>query len=349
MVGVVTACSSVPDITFTDTPDADVATDAGDRDAGDRDVANDAPRDASVDPSCVKTGPESCEDGLDNDCNGLVDCADPACQPTHQCVDAVPVGWDLVAFSPNTRPACPAGYGAAVDIKDVLGTGSGTCSCSCSPDVGSCAPVGVVVGNDNACGGAPVTVTPNTNCTPLPTNVVVPTGQTFGSIKLPAKPTSCAPSTTLAGGTIAEGRTCAAPPTTGKGCQGNQVCIKKPTGLGLCVTKPGQNACPLVFTQQRTAGSDATTDNRNCNACTCGTADCTGTIELFEAANCATGGGNDTTGPLGTACVGTASKNFTATRYKTANTNNGCTVTAFNSAMTGSIAWAQQSTICCKP
>ncbi|HTB60246.1 MAG TPA: hypothetical protein VLC06_20385, partial [Polyangia bacterium] len=31
---------------------------------------------------CKKTGAENCFDGLDNDCNGLIDCADPACGST---------------------------------------------------------------------------------------------------------------------------------------------------------------------------------------------------------------------------------------------------------------------------
>lgn len=346
VVGVVTACSSVPDITFTDAP-----ADGGDASS---DARTDGPSDASVDPSCVKSGPENCEDGLDNDCNGLVDCADPACQPTHQCVDPAPVGWDLVAFSPNTRPACPTGYGAANDIKNVLGTGSGTCSCTCTPDVGTaCGNIGVTISDTaTTCGGTTTTrsVPPNTNCTAIPGgNVDVPPGQAFGQITLPAKPTNCASSTTLAGGTIGQGRACASPPTKGAGCQGSQVCVRKPTGFGLCVSKPGQNACPLVYTQQRSAGSDLSTDNRSCNTCTCGTTNCTGTVTLFEAADCSTGMGNDSTGTLTTTCDATAAKNFTATRYKTAGTTNGCAIATFNNAMTGAITWDQQRTVCCKP
>jgi hypothetical protein len=126
--------------------------------------------------------------------------------------------------------------------------------------------------------------------------------------------------------------------------------VRKATGFGsVCVAKPGANACPLVYTQQRTAGSDATTDSRGCGTCTCGTTACTGTVELFEEADCATGGAKDSTGALTATCGGTANKNFTAIRYKTANTNNGCNVAAFDNAMTGSIVWAAQATICCRP
>jgi len=32
-------------------------------------------------PGCVPTGPEDCGDMIDNDCDGPIDCADPACQP----------------------------------------------------------------------------------------------------------------------------------------------------------------------------------------------------------------------------------------------------------------------------
>ena len=37
--------------------------------------------------ACKPTGPENCFDGIDNDCNGPIDCADPACEATvAQCV-----------------------------------------------------------------------------------------------------------------------------------------------------------------------------------------------------------------------------------------------------------------------
>lgn len=339
VVGVVTACSSVPDITFEDNPDAGGG------------------RDALADGRCVASGPERCDDGIDNDCNGLADCADPACQPTHQCVDPAPAGWDLVAFAPDARPACPTGYGASSDVKSVLGSGAGTCSCACTPTTGSCTPISVTVSDAAGCGGTTSTasnIAPNASCTKLPTNVTVPNVNnppsklTFG-----AAPSACAGSVTLAGGSLAQGRACATPAAKGTGCQGSQVCVPKPTGFaGLCVSKTGATACPAgAYTQQRTAGTDLSNDGRGCGACTCETKPCAGTITLFGEADCTTGGAKKTSGPIGTTCAATEDKNYAATHYKTDGITNGCAIAAggFNAAMTGSIAWDQERTVCCKP
>jgi hypothetical protein len=168
-----------------------------------------------------------------------------------------------------------------------------------------------------------------------------------------AGPTVCSSSVTLAGGSIAQGRACAAPAAKSAGCQNGQVCVRRPTGFaGMCVSKAGATACPAVtYTQQRTAGTDASNDARGCSACTCETKPCAGTITLFGEADCTTGGAKKTSGPIGTTCAATIDKNYTATHYTTAGITNGCGIAAggFNTAMTGSIAWDQQRTVCCKP
>ena len=63
-------------------------------------------------------GPGACSDGIDNDNNGLTDCADPACANALPCVQSVPVlSWSgiaaialllgLIGLSALSRPQAP--------------------------------------------------------------------------------------------------------------------------------------------------------------------------------------------------------------------------------------------------
>ena len=137
------ACGSVPDLRFDDG-------DAGNISAGEGGV--DARRD--VDPNCKKTGPEICDDGIDNDCNGDVDCQDSACGG-FSCQDA-PAGWTAVGFAAAERPSCPSGESES-DLKVVSGDGSATCACSCNAVGGSCATndFALKLTTENTCGVAP--------------------------------------------------------------------------------------------------------------------------------------------------------------------------------------------------
>ena len=65
---------------------------------------------ASPVDGCKATGPEKCTNGVDDDCNGLTDCADPACQTQgYACAAPAPGGWDFVAFDATRRPAARPG------------------------------------------------------------------------------------------------------------------------------------------------------------------------------------------------------------------------------------------------
>lgn len=51
----------------------------------------DGPQDGPKAPDgCVVMGPEVCDNGVDDDCNGLADCEDEPCKPTIYCCQAIP-------------------------------------------------------------------------------------------------------------------------------------------------------------------------------------------------------------------------------------------------------------------
>lgn len=389
VAGIVTACSGVPDVTFGDgdgngDDGGTSLPDGGKVDTGplpDGSGTGDAAKDVAADVPCIPSngGIEDCDDGLDNDCNGKVDCADTACNPTHVCIGTPPIGWSLVGESDGTRPACPTDYPTARDIEVVAGTGTGTCSCSCSPTVPDEAcnlqQSTVTISGKAACNdGADVTqsvAASQSACTALTSSIAVPNGQSFGkSTPAPVPPSGCTSATqTTSVPPITGGRTCApsAAPTFGGGCGVGEVCARKAPGLALCVQRSGNdNACPTTYPGRRTAGSapasvdagadagdggDAgavtTVDNRTCDtgSCTCNQPACTTTVTLYSATNCVGGG---STGALGAACAGTMDKNFKAVAYKSATTGTGCGVAAgFNSATIGSITFTDPTTICC--
>ena len=125
VAGTVVACSSLPELTFGD-GDA-----GGSEGGGPEGSAGEGGTDAPIDTAgCVKSGAEICDDGLDNDCNGLTDCEDPACGG-FACVTPAPDTWQLVAFVAAAPPACPTGYTAPTDLKVLSGSAMHTCPCSC--------------------------------------------------------------------------------------------------------------------------------------------------------------------------------------------------------------------------
>ncbi len=123
---------------------------------------------------------ENCTDGIDNDGNGLVDCADPGCQPDYTCV-AAPAGWSLGTFLaavPEHAPSCPAGYAPSPFL--VQGSASTvTCSCNCGSPCGEVvcdprsndAPPGPVpiasAGPDGGCAAADAGSLTSSGCVPF--------------------------------------------------------------------------------------------------------------------------------------------------------------------------------------
>src|SRR5437773_2281567 len=71
----------------------DASGDAADH-VSDRDANRDGDgADATNPADACATQESDCLDGVDNDCNGLVDCADPACGAGFRCVADAPSTW----------------------------------------------------------------------------------------------------------------------------------------------------------------------------------------------------------------------------------------------------------------
>lgn len=342
----IAACSLAidPDKLVDELADAGGLADVVARDAGASESAPDAlatPADAGKDasndaPTCTPTGVEVCDDGVDNDCNGAVDCADPACTDGFACVDPPPVGWSAIVLAPDTRPDCPSGYGPSTDVRVLDGNGGTSCACDCG----------------NNCGQT-ITLTKATGASCAPpsgsdTFQVAPTKCTTKSFDLASGFTSvataggsCAPVDTTTKNELTNGRTCAPPPKGGGGCPGAQRCLPKAAGFALCIARPGTNACPTsVFDKLHRAGS-AATDQRTCAGCSCNSAACSVELDLWTHPTCQ--------GALDLAITNACSANAALNNVKAyrSTVTNGCTP-ATPSLPQGTLAFDGEQTICCR-
>jgi hypothetical protein len=276
--------------------------------------ATDASADASsggdaADGSAAESGDackttENCTNGIDDNCNGLVDCADPQCTSAgFACTPAnIPKGWTLVAFSAKTRPVCPAMYGAEQAVVSGVSGAAASCGCTCSGSPAVCGGTASYSGYPNACttGATGVNLAVNDGaCSSVGTNIAAGDYYQlyFASTAQPQQGTcggtghvTMAPTPTFSAGA-----TCAQPAQLGAGCP-TGLCAP-PTGTVFkgCIAHAGDVACPTFgFTQQVLAstGTPGYVDMRGCGSCPCATSLTCGTVSnvaLFTNGGC-TGG-----------------------------------------------------------
>jgi hypothetical protein len=292
--------------------------------------------------ACVASGPEVCTDGIDNDCNGLTDCADPACA-AYTCV-AEPAGWSLVAFGASARAACPAGYGPALDVLVDPSLASYACDCTCSVSTPPSCTTGEVAIYDGAACATPLVSTPG--------NDGACTGHMFGStthLLDPLPPTAGTCSSALATKPPApgtNGETCALADSVGAGCSAGEVCVlEQAAPFQTCVMQQGSGAaCPSGFPTSHTAGTSLT-DTRACAACgPCGapTVTCTDPqITFYQDPACTVVVG---TLPASGLCEPT---NWQALAYEYSATVVATCPAGPVSQPTGSATLADASTVCC--
>ncbi len=376
------------------TPDQTASLDARSEDTGVRDVVSEpeAAVDASIDvvtdqgvdappdafDGCIGAVSETCTNGIDDNCDGKIDCGDPQCAG-FTCTAPVPAGGWLgpallwLGASTATSPSCPTGYQTALDAHQGPTGTADTCICACTPSGQACSATGTFHVDQNCqatpgCTSVATSSTSNGACTPLPTNNCG-TGGSFevggGAIPAPTGGACTAtPSVATQGSTPAwttSARVCAAsgPIDSPGGCTtpGDQ-CVPVSPGAAsgfsatLCVYQSGDLACPTDYPNNRQvvfSGEDGS--SRGCGACTCTTASpaggsCAATITVFSNADCS---GNTVPYNLGTACVGYNNQSPTdpmSVRASYTVTAGSCTV-ATQSQPTGSVVGTGPTTVCC--
>jgi hypothetical protein len=328
------------DVTMTDGPsEGGTAADAtrGTDGSGDRltpDVTNedttsaDSPGDVATPvDACVATGAEICTNGIDDDCNGLTDCADPACS-AYTCVLPAPSGWTgpvalWQAMGSATAPGCQSGFGNPIDTNAGLTFSPASCgSCTCSASGQTCSPAGTFH-PDQACAMATcASATPASDgtCTAVASNSCGSGGSFAMGAALPMP--SGGSCTTNAGSVTVppvswttSARICSytGPTDTPGGCtSGGNQCVLAPTGnygSTLCIfssMNPAPTSCPTGYAVMGPfvfyAGA---ADTRGCGGCACAGAptggSCSGTVSLYgtSAGGCS---GTPATYTLGSAC-----------------------------------------------
>jgi hypothetical protein len=277
--------------------EASAPREAGSAEAGPVDANRDAP------VGCVAT--EDCTNGIDDNCDGKIDCEDPLCQPAFACTPAVPTGWlgpvELwQGATPAAAPACDLGYATPVDLHaGTLTAQAAACSCTCGATGQTCSlPGGFFRQTDCSGSCAAVTPDPAGGCTPVPANTCGSEGSFLASGALTPTGGTCAPSPVVRSlqpaAWSAAARVCTYAATDAPGGCTTGSCVRAPSGgagtFGAkeCVystTMPAPTACPAAYPTGPTVTYSGVTDTRDCDStCACGAptgGSCAGTVSLY--------------------------------------------------------------------
>jgi hypothetical protein len=310
--------------------------------------------DGGPDVPCAERS-EDCTNGVDDNCDGLVDCEDPRCS-AFTCTPEALSGWQgPVALYEGAAapPECGAGY-PKIAIEAHAGLTSvppAQCECACGTATGvACTPATVTIHGvaacTNACPAGAAAVPANGCAAVVGCNAarVVISGST-------ATGGSCAPKgkTTLPPVSWAtQTRVCAAP-SVGRGCAPSQVCAARPQlpfAPTFCVAALGDVACPGGVYTTKHLYSRGVADTRACAPCACGAiagADCESAarVDLFNGDACT---GTVTPLAVPTACTATGVAGIRSARFVV---NPGGSCEPSGGAATGSAVPDGPVTVCC--
>jgi hypothetical protein len=374
--GAPTADTTVPDTAFevggdgggADGPGLDAPASEGSDGGPDgiADAPEDSPQmdtaeeaDAQVpDGSCDSGTSENCTNGVDDNCDGLVDCADPQCQQGgFSCAPAAPPGWTVVAYDESARPPCPSGWGSsAPNVEGPDGGSACQCACGAAP-ANPCLPSDLTMSLGQTLCGCPmaqnIALVADGSCDPIGRVIGQGCGPWGDGIVTAAAPPmlSCSDSRTLPPVTYAaQGETCVPMVGSGGGCDGGGACLPGPSPATACLQHDGIQPCPAGFPNAHVVYRPAdVVDQRHCNDCGCLTAAtaCTGgTLMLYADPACGQSVGSlPVTGTCGSLVGDPTDAGWFVYTGATPNVA-GCTGPA-TSSLDGGVAANNPSTVCC--
>ena len=257
-----------------------------------------------------------------------------------KCGVNVPNGFTLVTSLDGRTTACPNGW----TTKDVVANPMAAvdvCSCACNVTTQPDCTTGSILRHIDQTNGpmcnlnATTINVPNSGCNLLP-NMIQASGWHYSATLAPSGG-ACSfdakadPMKVMA----REARICEVPAT----CQG-AVCGAK----NICVTTPGDIACPPTFPMKQVVGATATVECSACAACKLA-ATCTGTLSLYTDTQCNSG---KTNYPVDGTCNTNPSINtlFSSFIFQGSVGKVDCTGPAPTS--TGTAKLAQPTTVCCQ-
>lgn len=242
--------------------------------------------------TCVPN-PENCSNGVDDDADGKVDCADSDCT-AFACVPTAPMNWKgpVAMFDgiPANDPGCPTAFSKnefnAGRNLDCPSAACSTCNCA-SPTGVNCNPPTLGLSTDGVCGN-PTPLTPSNRCSVID-NAVKSITASGPSADL--SNASCAPSQVATTKPTAAysnfGRACSPATLMPGGCAAATVCAPRPSTpfeSQLCIYRAGNFACPSPYTANPRTFFGGFSDTRGCSACSCGGAGgvtCRGTVSIY--------------------------------------------------------------------
>jgi hypothetical protein len=269
------------------------------------------------------------------------DCSNPRCiDAGWECVPQIPSGWNLVAFSGATRPSCPSAYPGSTDLVTTP-TAASSCACPCTAQGANCIGATIQVAADSCTTSSYST---SSTCA-AGSNAHVGGSANFSAGPL-VQPTACDPTPASTFPSVGIARRCS-PSTTpfapGIGCAGGQACVlKPPLTLRLCVDQIGEVGCPTTWPNKVPVGA-IVVDTRSCPTCSCASAPCSGSVDLYSDSQCTSLGASI---PASGTCAAQGNTPFNIKSYKT-DIDGGCHATGPAPQVSGGVTLAGQETVCC--